>query len=75
MADLSQLYVELIRLAIIQANILSTHYRARQVRPSIADVVEVEQRLSATYTRASSFVNSDDHIVYYHTCHLTLYIQ
>lgn len=75
MADLPHLYVELIRLAIIQTNTLSTHYRARQVRPSITDVIEVEQRLSATHERASGFMDSEDHIVYYHACHLSLYIQ
>ncbi|KAK2670487.1 hypothetical protein RAB80_012909 [Fusarium oxysporum f. sp. vasinfectum] len=46
MPDLSKLFVELINLAVIQSNILSTHYRARQIRPSIADVVEVEKRIS-----------------------------
>lgn len=75
MADLSQLYVELMKLAVIQSNILATHYRARQVRPSISDVVGVEQRLSTTHTKASSFMSSDDHVVYYHACHLMLYIQ
>ncbi|RKK27572.1 hypothetical protein BFJ67_g16053 [Fusarium oxysporum f. sp. cepae] len=46
MPDLSKLFVELINLAVIQSNILSTHYRARQIRPTIADVVEVEKRIS-----------------------------
>ncbi|KFZ17829.1 hypothetical protein V501_01538 [Pseudogymnoascus sp. VKM F-4519 (FW-2642)] len=35
MHDLSLLFVELIGLAIIQANILSTHYRVRQTRPNM----------------------------------------
>lgn len=75
MADLSFLYVELIRLAIIQANTLSTHYRARQIRPSIGDVVEVQQRISKTHEKANSFMTSDDSVVYYHACHLVLYLQ
>ncbi|KFY08332.1 hypothetical protein V492_06324 [Pseudogymnoascus sp. VKM F-4246] len=75
MSDLSQLFAELIRLAIIQANILSTHYRARQVRPSMADVVEVEQRILISHKKASCFMSSENSIVYYHTCHLVLFLQ
>lgn len=75
MPALSQLFVELIKLAVIQANILSTHYRARQIRPSMADVVEVEQRISTTYKKASCFISSENLTVYYHACHLALFLQ
>jgi hypothetical protein len=75
MSDMSQLFVELIRLAIIQSNILSTHYRARQIRPRMADVVEVEQRISTIHQKASCFINAENLMVYYHACHLTLFLQ
>ncbi|KAJ9418958.1 fungal-specific transcription factor domain-containing protein [Fusarium oxysporum] len=75
MPDLSKLFVELINLAIIQSNILSTHYRARQIRPSIADVVEVEKRISTVHRKASWFISSENLMVYYHACHLKLFLQ
>ncbi|CAH0056177.1 unnamed protein product [Clonostachys solani] len=75
MPELSELFVELINLAIIQSNILSTHYRARQIRPSTADVMEVEKRISAVHSKARWFISSEDLMVYYHACHLTLFLQ
>ncbi|KAH6867801.1 putative Zn(II)2Cys6 transcription factor [Thelonectria olida] len=75
MPNLSQLFVELIRLAIIQANIMSTHYRARQIRPSMADVVQIEQRISTIHKKANDLISSENLMVYYHACHLALFLQ
>jgi hypothetical protein len=75
MTDISLLFLELIRLAIIKANILAMLYRARQIRPSMADVVEVEQQIAITHKKASSFLSSESAMVYYYACHLTLFLQ
>lgn len=73
--DLSRLFTELMRLAVILTNILSTHYRARQSRPSDGDVAEIEQRISATHEKANAFTSSENGTVYYHACHLALFLQ
>lgn len=75
MHDLSRLFVESIKLAIIQANILSTHYRIRQARPSRAEVVRLEQRLSTIHEHLNCFRSSEDITVYYHACHLELFLK
>uniref|UniRef100_A0A0B7KNF3 Xylanolytic transcriptional activator regulatory domain-containing protein n=1 Tax=Bionectria ochroleuca TaxID=29856 RepID=A0A0B7KNF3_BIOOC len=75
MPELSELFVELINLAIIQSNILSTHYRARQIRPSTADVMELEKRIATIHGKARWFISSEDLMIYYYACHLTLFLQ
>ena len=75
MSDLSQLFVELIRLAIIQANVLSTHHRVRQTRSSNSDVEDIDQQISTILEKASSFISSENSMVYYYACHLVLFVQ
>lgn len=75
MHDLSRLFVESIKLVIIQANILSTHYRIRQARPNRAEVVRLEQRLSTIHEHLNCFRSSEDITVYYHACHLELFLK
>ncbi|CAG9989417.1 unnamed protein product [Clonostachys byssicola] len=75
MPDLSELFVQLINLAIVQSNILSTHYRARQIRPSTADVMEVEKRIATIQGKARWFISSENLMIYYYACHLELFSQ
>lgn len=75
MGDLSTLFLELINLVIIQANILSKHYRIRQMQPSTADVASIEQRISTTHDKVSCFKYSEDRTVCYHAYHLELLLQ
>ncbi|KAI8658079.1 Zn(2)-C6 fungal-type domain-containing protein [Fusarium keratoplasticum] len=73
--SLSPLFVESIKLAIVQANILSTHYCLHQAAPSRGDVVSLEQRLSAIHDKLSCFRSSENRCLYYHACHLELFLQ
>ena len=75
MSDLSKLFVELIRLAITQANVLSTHHRVRQTRSSNSDVEDIDQQISTILEKASSFISSENSMVYYYACHLVLFVQ
>lgn len=75
MGDLSQLFLELIRLAIAQTNILSKHYRIRQMQPNAADVAGIEQQISAIHDKVGCFRYSEDRTVCYHAYHLELFLQ
>ncbi|KAH7012816.1 putative Zn(II)2Cys6 transcription factor [Ilyonectria destructans] len=75
MGNLSQLFLELIRLAIAQTNILSKHYRIRQMQPNAADVADIEQQISAIHDKVGCFRYSEDRTVCYHAYHLELFLQ
>ncbi len=73
--DLSRLWVELLRLTIVLAGVLSTHYRVGRTELSISEVEQAERKIIACCRSGDSLKSSCDRTVSLHIHHLELYLE
>ncbi|VUC26517.1 unnamed protein product [Clonostachys rosea] len=74
--ELSRLWVELLRLTVVQAQILSTHYRAKPTcYVDKTSYLQIESQISASYNVLTPLKSTAHDIVYYHVCHLELFAK
>lgn len=70
---LSYLWVELVHLAIIQANILSAHYRIRRPIPTQSEIEDIELQIQNHSQFRDRFRETGDDVVNLHVYHLDLF--
>lgn len=73
--ELSESWVELLRLTVQLGNILSVSYRARPTDLPQSQMEETERQIRLCYNRRDHVTSSRGHTVLLHTYHLELYLE
>ncbi|KAH8125663.1 fungal-specific transcription factor domain-containing protein [Trichoderma asperelloides] len=73
--DLSRMWVELLRLTIVLAGVLSVHYRAERAKLEMSEVEEIERKITACFQSRDGLKNSHIRAVSLHVYHLELYLE
>jgi hypothetical protein len=73
--ELSESWVELLRLTVSLGNILSVYYRARPAQLPRTQLEETERQIRLCHHRKDHVTSSSSHTVLLHTYHLELYLE
>jgi hypothetical protein len=75
MNDLPQLWIDLLKLTVALAGILSAHYRVRRAENATAAIQAAEAQVSDCRLTRDRCINLDNRVVWLHAQHLELYSE
>jgi hypothetical protein len=73
--NLSRMWVELLRLTVVLAGVLSVHYRVERAKLIMSEVEEIERKITACFQSRDGLKNSHNRTVSLHVYHLELYLE